>query len=698
LCQYEYTGNYKRQRKGLGNRCTSAELFDKSSLRKEAETSLLKLPIDAHGCCIFHSSETKWKLANNFKQYFLKLIRLTDNSEDKEYYDFAEFIFVGEDKSIRGKKDYQSLNIQHLIFHKPTCFNGAKFKHSTAFDHVNFSKGAGFENASFYGDLTIVNSRFKGADFRNVHFSGRTSFTKNEFVSYTLFSESCFSGDDPGYVAKFEGSVFHEITDFSKMIFEPKGRESSMGFLDVKFDNIVDFTNAEFHNQILFRNVCFTSTTDFVDTQFCTSKSAVRYRSAAVEFQRLEVAEGATLSFLSTDKQRKMFNHDVKLSFAKTPEGSIRFENVNFNNFDPDSKVSLMQLSKLGKVEIGSGCIKYRVQTEVRCLAMSSDNMTLMLELCQTFSNYFTVNNGHNLGFEIVERNDRQICFFYFSDEDITIDVFLEQLAKTEQSLWNLLSAKGHDSLIVSDTALDEDTSDQLKSTVINTVDGVSALIGTFFRVAARIACGSWNQKDTANLLGVISFNLDGTERRAVSLHSAIVANYVGNTLMDLNRRQNAVLPEISKTSRLSIASSVNIHQHYFSVALSFPIEHREYVEPIAQEIVREMGPHSCFYYNDYKAQCATPNLDILLQDIYRNRSQLVVVFLSQKYQEKKWSGLEFRAIREIIMEKEEGKIMFIKMDEGSVEGVFSTDGYIDGRSHTPNEVAQFILERVTLQ
>ena len=40
---------------------------------------------------------------------------------------------------------------------------------------------------------------------------------------------------------------------------------------------------------------------------------------------------------------------------------------------------------------------------------------------------------------------------------------------------------------------------------------------------------------------------------------------------------------------------------------------------------------------------------------------------------------------------------MFIRMDDGKVEGVFSTDGYIDGRTHTPIEVAGFINERLSL-
>lgn len=142
---------------------------------------------------------------------------------------------------------------------------------------------------------------------------------------------------------------------------------------------------------------------------------------------------------------------------------------------------------------------------------------------------------------------------------------------------------------------------------------------------------------------------------------------------------------------------AVDITKHQFDVALSFPGEVRDYIEPIVAELEREVGPNSYFYDKNYTAQLARPSLDELLQDIYRNRSKLVVVFLCEKYQEKEWCGIEFRAIKEIIMERQNEKIMFVKMDDGAVEGVFKTDGYIDGRVHTPTEVAGFIKERIDL-
>lgn len=141
----------------------------------------------------------------------------------------------------------------------------------------------------------------------------------------------------------------------------------------------------------------------------------------------------------------------------------------------------------------------------------------------------------------------------------------------------------------------------------------------------------------------------------------------------------------------------VDITKHVFDVALSFPGEVRPIVEQVAFELGHLGGDNTCFYDNNYRPQLARPALDILLQDIYRNRARLVVVFLGGDYQRKDWCGVEFRAIREILMERDNKKIMFVRMDDGAVDGVFKTDGYIDGRRFSPHDIAHFINERVTL-
>jgi hypothetical protein len=193
----------------------------------------------------------------------------------------------------------------------------------------------------------------------------------------------------------------------------------------------------------------------------------------------------------------------------------------------------------------------------------------------------------------------------------------------------------------------------------------------------------------TSELLSEMLFELDITKWELNRTHWAIKK-------VDLPRElyaKNILLPEWANREK----KAVDINKHIFEVALSFPGEIREYIEPIVAELERTVGPNSYFYDNNYKAQLARPSLDLLLQTIYKDRAKLIVVFLCEKYQEKKWCGIEFNAIREIIFDKRHDKIMYIKMDEGIVEGTFKTDGYIDGRKHNPKEIADFIKTRIEL-
>lgn len=141
----------------------------------------------------------------------------------------------------------------------------------------------------------------------------------------------------------------------------------------------------------------------------------------------------------------------------------------------------------------------------------------------------------------------------------------------------------------------------------------------------------------------------------------------------------------------------VNIRTHVFDVALSFPGEVRSYVEEVANQLVRALGPNRVFYDNFYKSQLAVPNLDTTLQKLYRSQSGLIVAFLSNDYARKKWCGIEFRAIREIINEKNDEMVMFVRHDSAEIAGVFSHDGYIDANRHSEIEVAAMIVERVRL-
>ncbi len=137
------------------------------------------------------------------------------------------------------------------------------------------------------------------------------------------------------------------------------------------------------------------------------------------------------------------------------------------------------------------------------------------------------------------------------------------------------------------------------------------------------------------------------------------------------------------------------VDEMLFRVALSFPGEKRTYVSKVASELKKRLGKGAVFYDDDFQAQLARPNLDTLLQRIYLINSGLIVVFLCAEYEQKKWCGLEWRAIRNIIMNKNDQAIMFMRFDNSQISGVFAVDGYIDLVGLEPFEVARLIVERV---
>lgn len=153
---------------------------------------------------------------------------------------------------------------------------------------------------------------------------------------------------------------------------------------------------------------------------------------------------------------------------------------------------------------------------------------------------------------------------------------------------------------------------------------------------------------------------------------------------------ENTRIEKVDKSMR-------RVEELNFKVALSFPGEKRSYVSNVVNSLKASLGKDQIFYDFDYQSQLARPDLDTILQNIYRNNCELVVVFLCKEYSEKQWCGLEWRAIRDIIKSKEGERIMFVRFDDAQIDGVFSIDGYIDANHFSEVDIAKFIMERVEL-
>ena len=132
-----------------------------------------------------------------------------------------------------------------------------------------------------------------------------------------------------------------------------------------------------------------------------------------------------------------------------------------------------------------------------------------------------------------------------------------------------------------------------------------------------------------------------------------------------------------------------------FKVALSFPGEHRDIVSKVAGCLRDALREERVFYDKYHQVELAVHNLDLKLQDIYGEQSDLIVVFLCQKYQEKDWCGLEWRAIRSLLKKKNRNEdVLYFRLDDGEVEGVLHIDGFINIQGLDAQPIANMIIQR----
>lgn len=138
-------------------------------------------------------------------------------------------------------------------------------------------------------------------------------------------------------------------------------------------------------------------------------------------------------------------------------------------------------------------------------------------------------------------------------------------------------------------------------------------------------------------------------------------------------------------------------HEHRFEVAFTFPGEARSTVRSVAEHVAERLGGREkVFYDNFHEAELARPDLDAYLQDIYREQSKLIVPFFSMDYEKKEWCMLEWRAVRDLIKTRSQERIMPFKLGNfDDIQGVFSIDGYVSSGSHTEEEMATLIIERL---
>ena len=138
----------------------------------------------------------------------------------------------------------------------------------------------------------------------------------------------------------------------------------------------------------------------------------------------------------------------------------------------------------------------------------------------------------------------------------------------------------------------------------------------------------------------------------AENIHNKIISQYenLGQIIQGLSNKVD------------SDEGKSNMGEKRFKIAFSFPGEYREIVHKIARGVA-DIFTEECILYDWFhRAEFARPNLDIHLQNLYKNESELIVVFICADYNRKKWCGIEWRAIRELLNGKRaDDRILFVE-------------------------------------
>ncbi len=154
----------------------------------------------------------------------------------------------------------------------------------------------------------------------------------------------------------------------------------------------------------------------------------------------------------------------------------------------------------------------------------------------------------------------------------------------------------------------------------------------------------------------------------------------------------------VSSTAEPHKGFDDRVRSERFDVALSFPGDKRDFVSEVATILCKTLGRERVFYDEYFKAELARVNLDVYLQKIYNEEAELIVVFLCDEYEKKKWCTLEWRAMRVLIFNKRESEIMLMRFDKAKVPGIYQIDGYVDLRDQNPEDTARLILDRLFVQ
>jgi hypothetical protein len=130
-----------------------------------------------------------------------------------------------------------------------------------------------------------------------------------------------------------------------------------------------------------------------------------------------------------------------------------------------------------------------------------------------------------------------------------------------------------------------------------------------------------------------------------------------------------------------------------YDVTLSFAGEDRAYAQELA-DLLEQAG--YCVFYDKYEqARLWGKNLYTHLSDVYSNKADYCVMFISQHYAKKVWTNHEREAAQaRALLEKEE-YILPLRLDDSRIPGLLETVHHLDLRAMTIRDVFKLLVQKL---
>ena len=133
-----------------------------------------------------------------------------------------------------------------------------------------------------------------------------------------------------------------------------------------------------------------------------------------------------------------------------------------------------------------------------------------------------------------------------------------------------------------------------------------------------------------------------------------------------------------------------------YEIALSFAGEEREYVEKVARAL--QSRGIEVFYDEFEQVSLWGADLVEVFHDVFENRANLAVMFISEHYVKKSWPTHERRSILSRAIRERSHYVLPVRFDETPVPGLPTSIGFVRARGYGPEELAVMIGEKIGIR